>query len=306
MSHQSGQTVSFLTRRFREAGIRPDTRHGQNFLVDLNLQDLIVRTAELERRDVVLEVGTGTGALTAQIAREAAAVVSFEIDAQLHQLAREELIDVPNATLVRRDVLKNKNHFHPEVIDAVRQQMDAVPGARFKLVANLPYNIATPVVSNLLSAEIVPVRMAVTIQKELADRITAQPRTKDYGALSIWIQSQCETHVVRVLAPSVFWPRPKVESAILRMDVRPEKRDRIPDRDFFHWFVRTLFLHRRKFLRSCLCSAVKGQLDKAAVDEILGELGFAADSRAEQLDVATMLALCEAVRRRIGETGAPE
>jgi 16S rRNA (adenine1518-N6/adenine1519-N6)-dimethyltransferase len=303
MSPSTGQTVSFLIRRFREAGIRPDTRHGQNFLVDLNLQDLIVRTADLQPTDVVLEVGTGTGALTARMAGRAAAVVSFEIDPQLYQLASEELIDVPNVTLIRRDVLKNKNHFNPEVMDQVRQQMDRVPGARFKLVANLPYNIATPVVSNLLCAEIVPALMSVTIQKELADRMTAEPRSKDYGALSIWVQSQCDVHVARVLPPSVFWPRPKVESAILRIDVRPEKRDRIADLAFFHQFVRSLFLHRRKFLRACLRSTVKGQLEKAAVDEILGELGFAADCRAEQLDIGTMLALCEAVRARLPKTG---
>lgn len=299
MPSPRGQTVSFLIKRFREVGIRPDTRHGQNFLVDLNLQDLIIRAADLEPKDVVLEVGTGTGSLTAKIAERAAAVVSFEIDANLHQLASEELIDVPNATLLRLDVLKNKNHFRPEVMAELRGQLENVPGGRLKLVSNLPYNIATPVISNLLSTEIAPALMAVTIQKELADRITASPRTKDYGALSIWIQSQCDTEVVRILPPTVFWPRPKVESAVLRIEVREDKRAGIPDRTFFHQFVRSLFLHRRKFLRSVLCSALKGQLDKPAVDEIMREMDFGPDTRAEQLDIETMLALAETVRARL-------
>ena len=111
MPRSSNQTVSFLIKRFREAGIRLDTRRGQNFLVDINLVDLIVRSADLGPQDVVLEVGTGTGSLTARIAERAAAVVSFEIDARLHQLACEQLIDVPNVTLLRHDVLKNKNRF---------------------------------------------------------------------------------------------------------------------------------------------------------------------------------------------------
>ena len=111
-------------------------------------------------------------------------------------------------------------------MDAVGEQLAAAPGRRFKLVANLPYNIATPVLSNLLLARHVPHSMTVTIQKELADRITALPSTKDYSALSVWIQSQCTAEIVRLMPPSVFWPEPKVTSAILRIVVDPERRAR--------------------------------------------------------------------------------
>ena len=173
------------------------------------------------------------------------------------------------------------------------------PGRRLKLAANLPYSVATPIVSNLLATDLTPTSMTVTIQKELADRITARPSTKDYSALSIWMQSQCETHVVRLLPPAVFWPRPKVESTILRIVPRAELRERIPDRAYFHSFVRSMFFHRRKFLRSELLSACKKRLDKPAVDEIMKERGLAPDARAEQLDVEAMIALCEAVRRRV-------
>jgi 16S rRNA (adenine1518-N6/adenine1519-N6)-dimethyltransferase len=226
-------------------------------------------------------------------------VVSFEIDARLHQMAREALVDVAHVDLVCQDVLKNKNRFRPELMQHVRQAMDRVPGAKLKLVSNLPYNIATPVITNLLSTEIVPDLMVVTIQKELADRIMASPGTKDYSALSIWVQSQCDASLVRVLAPSVFWPRPKVESAIIRVVPQAEKRARLPDADFFHRFVRGLFLHRRKFLRSGLLSAMKPELDKPAVDEIMAQVGCGPESRAEQLDVEAMLRLSEAVRARV-------
>jgi 16S rRNA (adenine1518-N6/adenine1519-N6)-dimethyltransferase len=294
MTHR--QTVSFLLQRFREAGIRPDTRHGQNFLVDLNLVQVLVDAAELGRRDVVLEVGTGTGSLTALVAQRAGAVVSMEISAELHQLAQEELFGYENVTLLRGDALKNKNRLQPELLAVVSRVLAAEPARRLKLVANLPYNIATPVISNLLSTEVTPQLMVVTIQKELADRITARPSTKDYSALSVWIQSQCDAEVLRVLPPTVFWPRPKVHSAIIRITPRAEKRARIADHAFFHTFVRSLFLHRRKFLRSGLVSAFKQELDKPAIDAILTQQSLGPEARAEQLDIDQLLLLSEAVR----------
>ena len=292
----SNQTASFLIKRFKEAGVRPDTRHGQNFLIDLNLQRLLASTAELGPDDVVLEVGTGTGALTARLAAKAAEVVTVEVDHELYQLASEELADLGNVTMLCQDALRNKNNLHPRILETVREKLDQAPGQRFKLAANLPYNIATPVIANLLSVEPPPVSMTVTIQKELADRIVSSPGTKDYGALSIWMQSQCDVRLVRVMTPEVFWPRPKVTSAIIQITLAPGRRDRIADRPFFHSFVRAMFFHRRKFLRNVVLSAFKNRLGKAEVDQILSGQGLDATTRAEQLDVQTMLALCEAVR----------
>lgn len=287
-------------KRFAEVGIRPRTKLGQNFLIDLNLLRLLLRSAEIGPDDVVLEVGTGTGSLTAQMAAQAAAVVTVEVDPQLYQLANEELHDATNVHMLQVDVLKNKNQLSPVVLETVFRELDAVPGRQFKLVANLPYHVATPLLTNLLVLDRPPDSMTVTVQKEVAERIAAEPGTKDYGALSIWIQSQCQVELVRVMPQSAFWPRPKVESAIVHITLDRQRRQQLPDREYFHQFVRAIFCHRRKFLRSELVSAFKDQLDKADVDRILKHLKVDGTLRAEQLDVSTMLALCEAVRSEAG------
>jgi 16S rRNA (adenine1518-N6/adenine1519-N6)-dimethyltransferase len=296
---QARQTLSFLQRRFREAGIRPHTKRGQNFLIDLNLLQVLFQSAAVDRNDVVLEVGTGTGSLTALLARAAAAVVTVEIDPAMFQLAAEELHRLDNVIMLHADALRGKNRLNPDVVEAVRGQLAAAPGRHLKLVANLPYHIATPVIGNLLAEDEPPRTMTVTIQKELAQRITARPGTKDYSALTIWVQAQARAEILRTLPPEVFWPRPKVSSAFLHVTLDESLRGRIPDRKFFHDFVRDMFLHRRKFLRSELLTVVKGQLDKAAVDALLAELQLDACVRAEQLDVETFIALCEKVRGQL-------
>jgi len=300
------QTTTHLIHRFREAGIRPDPRHGQNFLVDLNLLSLLAETAQPTPDDVVLEVGTGTGALTALLAQSAGSVVTVEIDAALHQLACESLTDFDNITLLQQDVLRNKNQLHTNILQVIRDQLLNPKYNRLKLVANLPYNIATPVVANLLASDLLPTSMTVTIQKELADRMTAQPGTKDYSALSIWIQSQCRIELVRVMPPSCFWPRPKVHSAIIHIETDAKRRARISDRDAFHTFVRAMFFHRRKLLRRVLLSAYKGQFEKPDVDGILNDLGWNTETRAEQLPVEKILNLFDTVREKLSLMGHGE
>jgi 16S rRNA (adenine1518-N6/adenine1519-N6)-dimethyltransferase len=279
------QTISFLKQRFADVGLRPDSRHGQSFLIDLNLLDILVGAGELTKEDLVLEVGTGTGALTSRLVQEAGFVLSVEIDAYLHQMASEELFGRTNVELLQQDVLKNKNQIHKTVLDRIAERL-ASPGiSKFKLVANLPYSIATPLVSNLLHVETVPDRMVVTIQKELADRMVAVPSTKDYGALSVWVQSVCHVEVLRILPPTVFWPRPKVHSAIVVLVPDEAKRRQIPEIREFHALVRALFRHRRKFLRSNLLSALKDRLGKPEVDQIMRQRDLGPDSRSEQLSV---------------------
>lgn len=300
------QTLSYLQDKFRRAGLLPQIRFGQNFLIDLNLIDLIMRTADLSTKDVVLEVGTGMGSLTTRMALFAGSVITVEIDPMLAQLAQQELAPFGNVSLLQRDALRNKNNLHDDVLKAVRDKMRDVHGSRFKLVANLPYNVATPIISNLLLTEPLVDKMVVTIQKELAERIAAKPKTKDYSALSIWVQSQCEVEIVRTMPPDVFWPRPKVDSAILSITPNPQLRSRIANLEYFHETVRALFFHRRKFLRGVVVSAMKDKLSKEQVDKILAEAKLEANSRAEELPIDQIIDLTERLRTAEAAEGAQQ
>lgn len=290
------QTLSFLSKTLQRAGLHPKTKYGQNFLIDLNLLDILVRGAELGPSDVVLEIGTGMGSLTKTLATRAGYVITVEVDRDLQAIAVRELAKFPNVRMLCCDALRNKNHLRVEVLDAVREAMNAFPGAKFKLVANLPYNVATPIISNLLNETPLVERMVVTIQKELGERIISPASCKDYSALSIWMQSQCDCEILRLLPPSAFWPRPNVDSAILRIVPNATKRARIVDLEFFHTRLRAMFLHRRKFLRSQLISAMQELLTKEQVDAVLVEQKLEANLRAEQLSVEQMIELIEACR----------
>jgi 16S rRNA (adenine1518-N6/adenine1519-N6)-dimethyltransferase len=292
------QTLSFLAKTLERAGLQPKTKYGQNFLVDLNLLDILIKGADIQENDVILEVGTGVGSLSKLMAPLAGAVITVEIDRDLQALAAKELKACKNITMLSFDALRNKNHLREEMLTTVRETLARIPNSRFKLVANLPYNVATPIISNLLSIDTVPERMVVTIQKELAQRIVALPSCKDYSALTIWMQSLCDCEILRILPPSVFWPSPKVDSAIIRVTPNAEKRSRIVDLDYYHTHLRALFFHRRKFLRSQLHTATQEDLSKAEVDEVLESLGLEANLRAEQLSVEQIIEMLEATRQK--------
>lgn len=280
------QTTAYLKDLFKQVGFSINARHGQNFLVDLNLLDLLERTAGLTPADVALEVGAGTGALTERLARAAGRVVTVEIDSRLAQLARERVLECENVHLVEGDVLAGKHRVAPEVLAAIEEARAAFPAGRFLLVANLPYCVATPVISNLLALPRPFDAATVTVQREMAERMTAAAGSHSYNALSVWIGSQCRSEIVRILPPSVFWPRPKVDSAIVRLDLEPDRRARIADLERFHTFVRDIFCHRRKVLRGVLVGLAGGKQQPAAVaavDALYATLGLDASIRAEDI-----------------------
>lgn len=299
MEKSERQTRSYLMRLFERHGIHPRWKLGQNFLIDLNIIEFIVREAELTCQDVVLEVGPGTGGMTTFMAREAGHVISVELDPNMYKLASEATAAYDNVTLLNQDALRSKNHLAENVLQLVQEQLSVDPRRQLKLVANLPYAVATPVMSNLLATDFPLARMVVTIQYELGLRMQAPPRHADYGALSVWMQSQCHVEILKKLGPTVFWPRPKVDSAVVKVLPDPQLRSRIADRTFFHDFIRRVFLHRRKLLRGVLTDMYRDQLPKAAIEQTLQQLGIPDSVRAEELEVATHIELANSLRELI-------
>jgi 16S rRNA (adenine1518-N6/adenine1519-N6)-dimethyltransferase len=304
----SRQTLSYLRTLFEERGIQPRTKLGQNFLVDLNLLDFIQRHAELTRDDLALEVGSGTGGLTVRLIEQAGAVVSVEIDPAFAALTEEavhhhfdpaavERGEAPRPapyTLLHADALKHKNELNPAVVDAVRARGTEAGTKRVKLVSNLPYAVAVPVMSNLLLSDLPVGRMVATVQWEIAERLTARPGTKDYGALAVLVQGLADVSVLRRLPPGVFWPRPQVDSAIVLVRPNAAKRARVGDVQRFRNFLRDLYVHRRKNLRGALVGFPGKKFTKPDVDAKLAGLGLDGGVRAEALDLQQHLRLCAA------------
>jgi 16S rRNA (adenine1518-N6/adenine1519-N6)-dimethyltransferase len=268
---------------FESQGFDPKAKLGQNFLVDLNLLDFIARAAELTADDCVLEVGTGTGSLTSRLADRAGAVVTVEIDTALQPVSEQMCAGRRNVTFVRGDCLAKKSELNPDMLATWARVAKGYKHR--KLVANLPYAIATPLVSNLLVTDIPIACFVIMVQWEIGERMAAKPGTKDFNALSVLIQSLAHVEVVRKVAPSNFHPRPQVDSAIVKIVPDATKRATVGDVLSFRSFIRDLYTHRRKNLRQALIGFPGGRKDKGEVDAKLKELGIDGGIRAETLSV---------------------
>ena len=285
------QTLSYLRNLFEQRGIKPKNKLGQNFLIDLNLLDVLLRAAELGPEDLVLEVGSGTASLTVRLAGQAGAVVSVELDPHFAQMVKEVVEGRDNVRLIHADILKNKNELNPGVLETLRETQARAGTTRLKLVANLPYAVATPVISNLLLSDVAVERMVVTVQWEIAERLTAAPNTKEYSALAVLVQSVADVRLIRRLPPAVFWPRPQVDSAIVLIRPNAAKRAHVGDVVRFRSFLRDLYAHRRKNLRGALVALANADFTKEEVDRKLAELGIEGTLRAETLDLEQHLRL---------------
>jgi 16S rRNA (adenine1518-N6/adenine1519-N6)-dimethyltransferase len=303
------QTLSYLRTLFEERGIQPKNKLGQNFLVDLNLLDLVLRSAEVSPADLVLEVGSGTGGLTMRLLERAGAVVSVEIDPSFFSLTEEAVAThftlfppepgrggtaKENVRLIHADILAGKNTLNPGVVQAVRELSSQTATKNLKLVANLPYAVAVPVLANLLLSDLPVERMVVMVQWEIAERLTARPGSHAYAALAVLFQSLTEVSIVRRVPPASFWPRPEVESGIVQIRPDPARREQVGDVVRFRIFLRDLYVHRRKNLRGALGALPSGRLAKAEVDSKLAGLGISGTTRAENLDLEQHLRLCQA------------
>lgn len=263
---QSKHQIEALLAEAGSSG--PRHRFGQNFMIDQNLVRLVAEAGQIQRGNLVVEVGPGTGTLTEELLERSDDVVVVEIDRDLSALLRKRFADRTNCRLIEGDALAGKHELNPE-LHAILQTA-AKRGQRAKLVANLPYNIASPLVIGLLTAGVG--LLAFTVQKEVADRLRAAAGGDDYGPLTVMVQLMARVEVLRNLPPQAFWPAPKVESSLVRL----LREDWLGDQARpFGQFVHALFSFRRKTLRRALSQA---GYDAAA---ILPATGFDGQARPE-------------------------
>ena len=261
---------------------------GQNFLIDPNILRNIVSHANLTENSGAIEVGPGIGALTEHLARNAKKVVSFEIDQRLLPVLEDTLSPYTNVKIVHSDILK------ADVVSVIKEEMPGIED--IMVVANLPYYVTTPILMKLLNDKL-PIRgFVVMMQKEVADRISAKPGTKNYGSLSIAIQYYCKADVAMIVPKTVFMPAPNVDSAVLRLIRHDEPPVKVINEDFLFEVSRASFAQRRKTIFNNLQVGLKdGKQNKEAIVAALNEANIDPTRRGETLSIEEFARLADAL-----------
>lgn len=261
---------------------------GQNFLIDDNVIDRILAGARLSEGDKIIEVGPGIGTLTREMGKVADKVVAIEIDKTLIPILEETLADLNNVEVVNQDILK------VNVEELVKEKLSGGP---VKLVANLPYYITTPIVMKFLEENIPVTDIVVMVQKEVADRMNANPGTKDYGALSVAVQYYCDTEIVAKAPRHMFVPQPNVDSTVIGLHVREERKYPVDNEEIFFKTVKASFGQRRKTLLNSL--GTLGFLTKDQVKEALSNANIDEKRRGETLTIEEFATLSNVINSMV-------
>lgn len=258
---------------------------GQNFITDANLLDAIVADSGITSDDTVVEIGTGAGTLTRAIAKVAKKVYSFEVDRNLQPVLALSLQGVDNAEVIFRDVLKMKD-----------DELKSVVGDSFKVVANLPYYITTPLAMRFIESSLDVRSITIMVQKEVALRFVAKPNTADYSAITLAIEMAGNAQITRNVSRNMFFPSPNVDSAVVRIDIDRTKLSG-ENAPLLHKLVRSSFAMRRKTLANNL--SVAFQIDKQEVGKLIEEAGFSPMVRGEALSLDDYKKLTKTLETRI-------
>lgn len=249
-------------------------KYGQNFLIDTHVLDKIIRAAEIGKEDCVLEIGPGIGTMTQYLSCAAKKVTAVEIDRALIPILEDTLDGYDNVKIINEDVLK---------VDLAKLAEEENDGKPFKVVANLPYYITTPIIMGLFEGH-VPLRsITVMVQKEVADRMQTGPGTKEYGALSLAVQYYAKPYIVANVPPNCFMPRPKVGSAVIRLERYQEPPVKVEDERLMFRLIRASFNQRRKTLANGLKNSPELDLTREEIGSAIEALGRGASIRGEAL-----------------------
>lgn len=253
-------------------------RFGQNFITDLNLLEKISLAGEVTKEDIVLEIGPGAGTLTKMLAQKAKHVIAMEIDRTLIPILEEQFKDISNITLINEDALKVD-------FDAIIRN-DFPQAEEYKIIANLPYYITTPLLFKALENSKALSQMVVMVQKEVGERLQGKPKTKDYGALTLMANYYAHVEYMFTVSKKIFSPEPEVDSAIVKFTKRDKSPLNAEEEEFFKRLVRASFSQRRKtFLNSIKVL----ELDKEEVIAFLKKSGFGEKVRGEELPLEIYL-----------------
>lgn len=258
---------------------------GQNFLVDEHVLEKIVDGSLVEEGDYVMEIGPGIGTLTRELGKRAKKVITIEIDRKLIPILEDTLSDMENIKVVNQDILK------VDLFELLKEEFERKP---FKVVANLPYYITTPIIMKFLEEGHPMELMVIMIQKEVAHRMAAKPGGKEYGALSVAVQYYCEVDIVANAPKGAFMPPPNVDSTVIRLKRRTSIPWELKDRDLFFKTVKAGFSKRRKTLLNALSSSDLN-ISKEGVKEILEIVEIQESRRAETLDMSEFAKLANGV-----------
>lgn len=259
-------------------------RFGQNFLIDEHVLNKIIRAAEITKDDVVVEIGPGIGTMTQALAENAGQVFAVEIDDKLIPILQDTLSEYDNVTVIHEDILK---------VDLKALSEERCGGRPFKVVANLPYYITTPIIMGLLEKDIPVASITVMVQKEVAYRMQAGPGSKDYGALSLSVQYYSEPYLAANVPQNCFMPRPNVDSAVIRLTVLPEPAVRVQDPELMFKCIRASFNQRRKTLSNGLRNSGELNFSKEAIDSAIAALGKGESVRGETLTLSEFARLSD-------------
>lgn len=284
------QTKSELRRVLRSRNIKPSRLLGQNFLIDHNILGLIAEEAKVSREDFVLEVGAGTGLLSAYLAERAGWLTSIEIDCRLCEIWREFLSAYPNAEIINADILGSKHCLNNEVKRRVWEKFHQLRLSKFKCVSNLPYSIATSTIVALLEEGVE--LLLVTVQKELAIKIASSDGSREYGLISAVVQLLGKPQVIRIIPRTVFYPRPRVDACLLRV----ERKTPPPLYRSAKTIASHLFRYRRKTIARALTISM-GLPGKS----LCAEAGIPPSLRAGSLSSDSLLRLTQALEERYAE-----
>lgn len=251
-------------------------KYGQNFLIDTHVLDKIIRSAEIGKEDMVLEIGPGIGTMTQYLACSARKVVAVEIDAELIPILEDTLQEYDNVRIIQADILK---------VDLVKLVEEENEGRPIKVVANLPYYITTPIIMGLFENHVPVKSITVMVQKEVADRMQTGPGTKDYGALSLAVQYYAKPYLVANVPPNCFMPRPKVGSAVIRLERHESLPVSVKEEKLLFQIIRASFNQRRKTLANGLKNAAELDFSKEEIETAIAKLGKPAGVRGETLSL---------------------